>query len=154
MEHFERVCRIEAEIVEQHIGEPPADHHAERRIDDEIVDIDRPRMLTAAPELVIGDEALAEPPGGDQPRHIGERIPAKRERPDLDQHRRDNGIRYGEERHRRPFGLADAPAAPEASSGRDIGAACGLARTGRLDPAMGSIDGTCRGEARARSIPS
>ena len=48
-EDLRGVLEIEVEIVEQHIGDASAEHDAERRIDDEIVDIGRRRMRHARP---------------------------------------------------------------------------------------------------------
>ena len=59
----------EREGVEQHESDQPAEHHAERRPDQEIVDIAARDEL----QLAVGqDQAIA--PTSDQPDDIGQRV--------------------------------------------------------------------------------
>ena len=85
------LVREERRLVEQHIAQPAAQDDAERRPQQEVVDLVRRQDL---------GRLLADPahdlPADDQARDIGQRIPADGERPELDQHRVDVGI--GQER--------------------------------------------------------
>ena len=83
----ERVREVEARLVEQHVAQPAAQDDAQRRPQQEVVDLGRRHHL---------GRLLAQPaddlPADDQARDIGQRIPADGERPELDQHRVDLGI--------------------------------------------------------------
>src|SRR5260370_5267243 len=96
LERFERVQQVVAGLVEQHVADPAAEHHSERRPYQEIIDI---LALDALRWTIRESEAIA--PADQEPDDIGERIPANRKRPDRDRHRIDRGKRDREERHRR-----------------------------------------------------
>ena len=93
---LERVGEVEQGLVEQDIAEPPAQHDAQHRPDEEIIDLGhRHGRLLAAPEPRGGDQPLHVPGGEDQPDDIGHRIPAHREGAELDDHRID--VRKGDD---------------------------------------------------------
>ena len=48
-EDLERLREIGAEIVEQHVADPPAEHDAERHPDDQVVDVDRLGLRAGSP---------------------------------------------------------------------------------------------------------
>ena len=96
LEDFERAREVIARVVEQHVAEPAADDDAERAIDEQIVDAVGRGALHAAPQRVGGDDAADQPPAGDQPDDIGERVPANRQRTQLKQNGVDDGKRQHE----------------------------------------------------------
>jgi hypothetical protein len=78
IEDLDRVVDILLEIVEQHVADAAAEDDAQRGPDKKVVDVDRPRDH----RRLLGDpERIA--PADDQAGDIGERIPAKREGPEL-----------------------------------------------------------------------
>ena len=87
-EYGQWIFEIISGVVENHVAEPSAEDHAQRRPDQEIVDGD-----------VIGDsrrtrgQAAHQPPAQQKPADIGQRVPADDERAEADQHRIDNGER-------------------------------------------------------------
>ena len=83
-----------AEVVDQHVAEPAADHDTERRPQQKVVDVDRRADLRRLDDQTA-DVAPSEHKAGD----VGERIPAQRERPNLEQNRINDRIR-NDERHR------------------------------------------------------
>ena len=83
----ERVGEVEAGLVEQHVAQPAAQDDAQRRPQQEVVDLLRRQEL---------GRLFADPPhdlpADDQSGDVGQRVPADGERPELDQHRVDLGI--------------------------------------------------------------
>ena len=78
---------VEAGLVEQHVAQPAAQDDAQRRPQQEVVDLDRREQLGR----LLAD-AAHDLPADDEARDIGQRIPADGEGPELDQHRVDLGI--------------------------------------------------------------
>ena len=76
------MAEIQARLVEQDIAQPAAEHDAERGPGQEVVDVER-RSDHRAP----AHQPAHQPPAGDQPDDIGERIPAYRDRTQMQQHR-------------------------------------------------------------------
>ena len=101
LEDLQRVGEVDRQIVEQHIADASAGDDADRRPDDEIVDVGGlHRRAGRAPQALIGDQPLGVPPADEDADDIGQRIPADGEGADLDQHRIDGGEGQDEERHR------------------------------------------------------
>ena len=91
----ERVAEIEVRPVEQDVADPPAEHDAERDVDQKVVELlrrHRPAGALHQPAQILPAEHQAE--------DVGERIPADRERPELDQDRIDRREGDGEKGHR------------------------------------------------------
>ena len=88
---------IIAAVIEQHVAEPAADHHAERAIDQQIVDAVDGRPPQAAPKLVAADDPADQRPPRDQPADIGERVPANRQRTPFD----ENGVNRGKGQYKK-----------------------------------------------------
>ena len=86
-------------VVEQHVADPAAEDDAERHPQDEVVEIDDGQRRLAAPEPFGADDGAGVDPAAENADDIGERIPADRERPDLDQHGIEGGEGEGEGRH-------------------------------------------------------
>ena len=66
--NVEGMGEIVAGIVEQYVAQPPADDHAERGVDNEVVDRLRRGPRRAAPVAIIGDNAADEQPADDAAR--------------------------------------------------------------------------------------
>ena len=94
-ERLQRVAEVEARPVEQDVAEAAAEHHAERDVDQEVVDVGRGQPPARPPH-----EALHVLPPEHQTEDVGERVPSDRERPDLDQDRIDR--RKGQRQHQHP----------------------------------------------------
>ena len=77
---------ILGEVVEQDVAQSPAQHDAEHRPGDEIIQQDRRQRALAA-----GGEAAGVTPADQYADDIGERIPADGEGADGDQHGIDGG---------------------------------------------------------------
>ena len=77
------MLQILAEIVEQHIADAPAQDDSERGVKDEVVGMAagerRARLLEQLQQIPVADEDA---------REIGEAVPAKVERPDVQRDRR------------------------------------------------------------------
>ena len=54
----------------------------------------------AVPVALVGDDAADQRPAGDEPADIGERIPANRQRPEVQQHRVNRWERQEKHGHR------------------------------------------------------
>ena len=87
------------EIVEQHVAYAPAEHHAQRAIDEQIVKSLERGMRRSVPQGFAGDERARIQPAENQSGNIGERIPADRQRADMDENGIDDGVRKRKERH-------------------------------------------------------
>ena len=83
-EDLQRLREIGAEIVEQHVADPSAQHDAQRHPDDQVVHVRRLGLAQGAPEIGFCGEALGIEPAAEQARHIGKRVPADREGADGD----------------------------------------------------------------------
>src|SRR3546814_186273 len=88
LRNLDRVGEIEARLVEQDEAEPAAEDHAERRPDEEVVELLRPDQAGRP----FGEpQAIA--PAEQQPGDIGKRVPPDRERAD----RNGDGVEIGED---------------------------------------------------------
>ena len=74
--------------VDQDVAEPPAQNDAERRPDDEVVDV--PFLERRVGQAGQGDDVA---PTQQQTGDVGQRVPTYRERSDLGENRVDVGIR-------------------------------------------------------------
>ena len=93
-ERLERMAEIVTGPVEQHVAEPAAQHHAQRDVEQQIVDLERgqpPARALHQPAHVA--------PAGHQAYDVGERVPADREGSELDQDRIDRREGQREDRH-------------------------------------------------------
>jgi hypothetical protein len=94
-EDFEGVRQEVGWIVEQHVAEPPAEHHAQGGPQEKVVE---GRRLDRAGRP--GGKAPAVAPASDQADDVGQRIPANRHRPERHCDRVD--VREGEyQKHER-----------------------------------------------------
>ena len=98
VQRFDRVLQIIAGLIKQHITDAAAEHDAEGRPNQKIIDI---AALDEARRPVRQDQAIA--PADQQPGNIGEGIPADDKRADRDGHRINGWERDREERHLRCF---------------------------------------------------
>lgn len=96
---LQRIGEIFAEIIEQHEAEPAADHHAERREQQEIVERFRVRPRPPTPEPLCPGEPARIPPAAEQAGDIGEPVPFDRERPELERDRINHREGNGEDGH-------------------------------------------------------
>src|SRR3546814_12188583 len=88
LRNLDRVGEIEARLVEQDEAEPAAEDHAERRPDEEVVELLRPDQAGRP----FGEpQAIA--PDAQQPGDIGKRVPPERDRAD----RNGDGVEIGED---------------------------------------------------------
>src|SRR6185437_9067025 len=87
LQDLEWMREIEIRLVEEDVAEPAAEHDADRRPGEEIVDIEGFGRDRRPPR-----EAQAPAPAEDEPGDIGERLPADREGPQMHQHRVDDGV--------------------------------------------------------------
>jgi hypothetical protein len=99
LKNFHRIVDEMAWRVEHHIADAAAQDDAERHPQDEIVEILQADRRRSAPQRLRADQRAGIQPAEQYSDNIGERIPADRERADLDQHRIDHRKRKGEERH-------------------------------------------------------
>jgi hypothetical protein len=70
-------------IVEEHVSDAPAEQDAERSIEDEVIG-----MLPRHRRAGLPDQPGEIPPADQDAADIAERIPADRQRPEMDGHRR------------------------------------------------------------------
>ncbi len=90
LEDLQRVGREVAGLIEQDESEPGAEDHAERRPDQEIVDLTGRNQLWRT----FG-QPHAVAPADEQGDDVGQGVPADRQRPDLDGHRVEIGEHEG-----------------------------------------------------------
>src|SRR4051812_30077255 len=98
IERLDRVLAVIAEIVEQHIAEPAAEHDPERCPGQKIVEVapvDQAWRARGDPDAIA--------PADQQREDVGKRVPANGERADRDRDRIDRRKRDREERHRRCY---------------------------------------------------
>src|SRR3954447_8382520 len=98
IERLDRVLAVIAEIVEQHVAEPAAEHDPERCPGQKIVNVapvDQAWRARGDPDAIA--------PADQQREDVGERVPANGERADRDRDRIDRRKRDREERHRRCY---------------------------------------------------
>jgi len=98
-EDLQRIGEVFGQIIEQHEAEPAADHDAERREQQEIVERLRIRPRPPAPERAGGRKLARIPPAAEQAGDIGEPVPFDRERPELQRDRVDHREGNGEDGH-------------------------------------------------------
>ena len=87
-QYVEGVRQIVIGAVDQDVAEPAAENHAERRPDDEVVDV--PFLERRVRQAGQGDDIA---PTQQQAGDIGQRVPTYREWSDLYENRIDGGIR-------------------------------------------------------------
>jgi hypothetical protein len=76
------LLEIAAEIVEQDIAQPPAEHDAERRPGQEIVEDRSPASAARRPpKPLVGQEPAAIPPAEQDADHIAQPVPVDRQGP-------------------------------------------------------------------------
>jgi hypothetical protein len=92
-EDLQRMPRVVAGLVEQHVPQAPADHHPEHAVEQHVLDVAaRPAALR---ELRLPHAQRGQPeeePEGDQ---VGDAIPVDGDRPEL----QGNGIELGVDEH-------------------------------------------------------
>ena len=88
-----------AAIVERDIAKPSAQHHAQRAIDQEIVEALDSGAGRWSPEGVARGHAAGVEPAGDEANDIGEGVPADWQGPKPDRHRINARIGDREENH-------------------------------------------------------
>ena len=86
-------------VVEQHVAEPATEDDAERHPQDEVVEVDDGQRRFAAPQPFRADDGAGIDPAAEDADDIGERVPADRERSDLDQHGIEGREGQGKRRH-------------------------------------------------------
>jgi hypothetical protein len=92
LKDLERVGEVVVRLVEEHVAEPSAEHDAERRPGQKIIDVGR----LCDQRRPFGErDAIA--PADDQPGDIGERVPAYREGAELDEGGVDDRVGNGKE---------------------------------------------------------
>ncbi len=81
-QRLERSLRVVSRFIEQHVAQPPAEDDAKRRPGDEVVHL----PLGAGPGRRL-DDAPGDAPAQHDAGDVGERVPADRERPELERDR-------------------------------------------------------------------
>ena len=87
-------------LVEQDVAQPPPQEHADRHIDEKIVNPLRlERRLVAGPQLALIQQPLDIKPAEQQTGNIGEAVPFDRKRTELERNGIDDRIGNGEQAH-------------------------------------------------------
>ncbi len=95
IEDVDRIGEIERWLVEQHIAEPSAEHRAERRPHQEIVDLQR-----GDPGVRLGRQPAQIAPSAGQAGDIGQGVPADDDRTETQRDRIDVGKLQSHQRYR------------------------------------------------------
>ena len=95
LENLQRVRPDHRGVVEQYAADPPTDQDSKGDPEHQIVDLALiDRRFGPLPDLRVAHQRHAIAPADDDARDIGQRVPADRKRPELDQHRID--VRKGQ----------------------------------------------------------
>ena len=120
-EDVERMRDVARQVVEQHVACAPAQHHADRRPDDEIVEVlGLHRQMAIRPQARGGDETFGVPPGEQDAHDIADAVPVHRQRSDLDDDRIDIGEGQRGKRQEEIFAQQGLPVAVAFRRGHDV----------------------------------
>jgi len=87
-EYLQRMGKIVARLVEQHLAHAPAQHHAEHTVEQQVVDV----LPTHAMPGLRRRAPLAEPEEGDKAGQVHQAVPAHGKRADGDGDRVELGV--------------------------------------------------------------